>query len=92
MADLEKEVLNDLTEASEEVLEQIEQIGNKLAGDKVISYSDFKLVEALKDDLIVCASLIALRDHGPLSAGERSLIETAQRVTRKLIEVEKARG
>lgn len=85
MADLEKEVQDGL----EDVLEQI---GNKLFGDKLVSYSDFKLVEALKDDLIVCASLIALRDNGSLSAGERSMIETAQTVTRKLIEIEKARG
>ena len=87
MADLEKEALDSLKEAGEELLSHI----NDLADDKVISYSDFKLVEALKDDLIVCASLIALRDHGPLSAGERSLFETTQMVTRKLIEIEKAR-
>lgn len=86
MVDLEKETLNNLKEATEEVLEQI---GNKLAGDKVISYSDFKLIESLKDDLIVCASLIALRDHRPLSEGERSVIKSARIVTCKLIETEK---
>lgn len=88
MADLEKEVLDSLKEAGEELLEHI----NNVADDGVMTYSDFKLVGALKDGLIVCASLIALRDHRPLSVSERSLIETAQTVTRKLIEVEKARG
>lgn len=71
--------------------EVLEQFVNKLAGDKVISYSDFNLLETLKDDLIECTSLIALRDNGPLSSVERSVIETAQKVTRKLIEIEKAR-
>ena len=89
MEDFEKEALNDLKEATNEVLEQI---GNQLAGVMVISYSDFKLVEALKDSLIICASLITLRDHAPVSAAERALIETAETATRKLIEFEKARG
>lgn len=88
MEDFEKEALNDLKEATNEVLEQI---GNQIAGDKVISYSDFKLVEALKDNLIICASLITLRDHASVSAAERALIETVETVTRKLIEFEKAR-
>ena len=88
MAKLEQEVLDGLTEAADEVIDHI----NKLSDDKVISYSDYKLVEFLKDDLIICASLIALRDHGPVHAAERMLLESAETVIRNLIKFEKERA
>lgn len=61
-------------EKLEKVGDLIDQLGDALGDGKKLSYSDYKLINQVKDRLIICAALLAARGNGRMTTAERNAL------------------
>ena len=74
-------------EKLEKVGDLIAQLGDALDDGKTLSYSDFKLIDQLKDRLIICAALLAARGHGRMTTTERNALNELREAVDNVVEI-----
>lgn len=74
-------------EEIKKVSDLISELGDALDDGKTLSYRDFKLIDQLKDRLIMCAALLAARGRGRMTTAERNTLNALREAADQVIEI-----
>lgn len=63
------------------------QLGAALDDGKILSFSDFMLIDQVKDCLIVCAALLAARGRNRMTTAERDALNELREAVDRVFKV-----